>query len=422
MFRGFIKFFTDGYLLKRYFAILVGLIIFRLLATVPVPGIDSSTVATLLSSNHFLGVFNIFSGGGLSNFSIVMLGVFPYITVSIVGQLLTVVFPQLHSLYHEEGEIGRKKFNQWTRVATVPVALLNSIGILFYFQAQQVIPQLALADFATTVIIVVAGALLLMWVGELITEFGIGNGISLIVFAGIVVSLPVVLQQAVSSYTSELLPIYIGGGVGAFILIAVAVWMNEADRPVPVTYSRYGVGYGAGERRVETYIPIKINPAGVLPIIFSLTVGAFLQFVFRWLSEKGWFISEYTQYAHEFLANGYYYAIVVGLLTLFFTYFHAPIVFNTKKIAENLSKQGAFVPGLRPGEETIKHFDTVLNRILFYAAIFLVFIAIIPYIITGSTAGTFLFSIGGTGILIVVSVVLDIYRKTSARITTLLEQ
>ena len=415
-------FFTDKVLLKRFFFVLLGLLAFRLLASIPVPQIETSTLSSLLAQNQLLGVFNIFSGGGLSNVSVAMLGVFPYITVSIVVQLLTVVSARIHSLYHEEGEIGRRKITYWTRVVTAPVAAINAVGLLYFLQVQGVVPNLSTVDFVVSVLLVVAGSMLTMWIGELITEFGIGNGISFIVFAGIVVNIPLLVTQAISGYTSQAVVSYVFAAIGIVVGFLIAVWMNEADRPVPVTYARYGIGQSDSQRRVDTYIPIKVNPVGVLSIIFALTISAFFQYFGRIISGSSveW-ISSVGNFLSEILANGYYYGIVAGLLTLFFTYFHAPIVFNTKKIADNIQKQGAFVPGLRPGEDTKEYFDVILKRVIFYSAIFLTIIAALPFLLTGSTSGTFLFAIGGTGALIVVSVVLDVYRKTSSRVNELIE-
>ena len=419
MFKGLKAFFTDTVLLKKYAAVIIGLAIFRFIASIPLPQIDESTISALLYQNQLLGAFNMFSGGGLSNFSIAMLGVFPYITVSIVVQLLTVVSTKIHSLYHEEGEIGRKKIGQWTRIVTVPVATLNAIGILYYLQSQGAITNLPVPDFALSVLFIVAGTMLTMWIGELITEFGIGNGVSFIIFAGIVVNIPTLMTQLVTTYSPSLITSYLLGALGITLGFMVAVWMNEADRPIPVTYARYGIGYGSGERRAKTYIPIKVNPVGVLSIIFALTVMAFFQFGFTFLGnlESGGVIQSIGAYVSELLSNGFYYAIPVALLTLFFTYFHAPIVFNTKKIAENLQNQGAFVPGVRPGEDTEAYFTKVLKRIIFYAAVFLLAIAALPYMITGSTAGTFIFAISGTGALIIVHIILDVYRRTKERIS-----
>ena len=419
MFKGIKAFFTDTVLLKKYAAVIIGLIVFRLTASIPIPQIDESTISALLYQNQLLGAFNVFSGGGLSNFSIAMLGVFPYITVSIVVQLLTVVSTKVQSLYHEEGEIGRKKIGQWTRIVTVPVATLNAIGILYYLQSQGAMTSLSIPNFALSVLFIVTGTILSMWIGELITEFGIGNGISFIIFAGIVINIPTLMTQLVTTYSPSLITSYILGALGIVIGFMIAVWMNEADRPIPITYARYGIGYGSGERRAKTYIPIKVNPVGVLSIIFALTVMAFFQYGFTFLGglEGGGMLQSIGGYVSEFLTNGFYYAIPVALLTLFFTYFHAPIVFNTKKIAENLQNQGAFIPGVRPGEDTETYFTKTLKRIIFYAAVFLVAVAAVPYLITGSTAGTFIFAISGTGALIIVHIILDAYRKTKERLS-----
>ena len=410
-------FFSDPLLLKKFAAVAIGLVLFRILTSIPLPFIDEAIVGSLLHQNQLLGVFNVFSGGGLSNFSIAMLGVFPYITVSIVVQLLTIVFPRVHSLYHEEGEIGRKKITQWTRMATVPVATVNAIGILTYFHAQQIIPALSSLEFVLSVLFIVTGSMLAMWIGELMTEFGIGNGISFIVFAGIVVNIPTLITQASLTFSTALILPYILGAIGIFVGILFAVWMNEADRPVPITYARHSVGHSASNRRVETYIPMKVNPVGVLSIIFALVVVAFFQYIFRSLStvDIAW-ASDIGLAVSGLFANGYWYAFFIALCTFFFTYFHAPIVLNVQKMADNIQQQGAFIPGVRPGESTVRYFSTVLRRIIWYAAVFLTIVAALPFVITGSTAGTFLFTVGGTGALIIVSVVLDVYRKTTARI------
>ena len=414
-------FFTDLFLLKKFFAVIFGLIVFRLIAAIPVPQIDISTISSLLSQNQILGVFNLFSGGGLSNISIAMLGVFPYITVSIIVQLLTAVVPQIHSLYHEQGEIGRRKITYWTRIATVPAAALNASGLLYYLKVQGVIFTATHTEFAIAVLFVVVGSMLSMWIGELITEFGIGNGISFIVFAGIVVNIPLLTTQAFETFSTENIVVYVAIGIAAIIGVIVAVWMNEADRPVPMTYARYGTT-GTDTRRVSTYIPIKVNPVGVLPIIFSLTLLAAMQYVFSFLSTfSNPVINEIGIVVSGFLANGYYYAIPAALLTFFFTYFHAPLVLNTEKIADNIQKQGAFIPGVRPGDDTVEYFSTVLIRVLFYAAVFLAAIVSIPFLVTGSVTGTFLFAIGGSGLLIIVSVLLDVYRKTASRLHDLEE-
>ncbi len=410
-------FFTDKSLLIRFLVLILGLMFFRFLAAVPVPQVDVSLLTTIISQNQFLGVFNIFSGGGLENFSIVMLGVIPYITVSIIVTVLTSVSTSLNSLYNEQGEIGRKKVNRWVRIITVPVAAINAIGLLLYFQTQQLIPSTSLADFVSMVVLIVTGTMIALWIGELITEFGIGNGISLIIFGGIVVNIPNIINQIFISFTESLLPLYIIGSIGVLIFISIAVWVNEGYRPIPASYARYGA---MGSKQSNTYLPIKVNAAGVLPIIFSLSLIAFFQFLFRFFESTsvGW-LSVVGTNVSNFLANGYLYSIPAAILTFYLTFFTVPLVFNTKKVSTNLEKGGAFVPGLRPGEETKNHFDQVLSRITFYAAVFLSFVAVLPFLLTGSAAGTFTFAIFGTGLLIVVSVVLDVYKKTKSRIEDL---
>ena len=227
------KIFTDPALFAKLSFLIFGLILFRILAAVPVPGVDTGVLGALLQENQLLSVFNIFSGGGLANFSIVLVGIFPYITVAIILQLLTVAVPKIHALYHEEGEIGRRKIAQWTRVATVPVALINSAGILFYFTSQGILPDISTFEFVTNIIIITAGTMLLMWIGELISEFGIGNGISFIVFAGIITSVPPLIQTVSLNFSPDVIPQFIVGAVGLTVLLAIVIWMNEADRPVP---------------------------------------------------------------------------------------------------------------------------------------------------------------------------------------------
>ena len=257
-----------------------------------------------------------------------------------------------------------------------------------------------------------------MWIGELMTEFAIGNGTSMIVFAGIVANIPTLLNQLVINELPLLTIAYIVTGLIA--IICVTVWVTEADRPIPATYARFGISDTDSNKRVDTYIPIKINPVGVISIIFALTLTSFLQFIARYMSAfPSGIIHTIGQAVNNFLSVGTYYAIPIILLTIFFTYFYAPIVFNTKKIADNLQKQGAFVPSLRPGEETIKYFDAVLMRVIFYSAIFLAFIGALPYLLRGTESQALLLSVGGTSLLIVVSVVVDLYKKINARISVI---
>ncbi|MDD9868182.1 MAG: preprotein translocase subunit SecY [Candidatus Campbellbacteria bacterium] len=410
---------TDKILVRRIGFILFGLICFRLLASIPVPGVDTNVLSALLEQNQFLGIFNIFSGGGLENFSIALLGVFPYITVAIVAQLLTSVIPRLHELYHEEGEIGRKKMGQYIRVASVPIAAANAFGLLTYFQTTGVLPELDWFVMLVNVSVMTAGAVLLMWVGELMTEFGIGNGISMIVFAGIVVNIPTLIGQAVFAFETADIPLYVGIILGIFVLFYIVVLVNEAARPVPVTYARFERSGTTQASRTSTYLPLKVNPVGVLPSIFALTIVAFVRFLSGTLSNSSnEIVSTAAQATHTFLANNYYFAIPVFILVIFFTYFYTPIVLNTKKMSENLQKQGAFVPGIRPGGETKEYMDTIIIRILGVGALFLGVVTASPFLIQGGVTQTALFAIGGTSVLITVSVILDIHRKIQAHLVT----
>lgn len=407
----------DKLIMRRFFFVLAGLFLFRALASIPTPGVDISVLQALLQDNDFLGIFNLFSGGGLENFSIAMLGVFPYITVAIVMQLLTSVIPQLHDMYHEEGEIGRKKFTQYTRVLSAPVAALNAFGLLIFFQSQLVIPEFDTLTLITNVAVISAGAVLLMWIGELITEYGIGNGVSLIVFGGIVVNIPTFLGQAYFSYTTALLPIYIAILAVVLVLVWTAVHFQEAERPIPITYARADSGTS---QRVSTYLPLKPNPTGVLPIIFGLTVIAFFSFLFTRLARLDGTIGAIGTELEVFLSTNYWYALTGFLLVVFFAYFYTPIVVNTDRMSRNLQQSGAFIPGIRPGAETKEKIDTILVRIIFFGALFLGIITAIPLLAQDSIAagGGGLLAIGGSAILIVVSVVLDIYKKTKAHIST----
>ena len=407
--------FKDSTLMSKILALILGLIVFRLLASIPVPAIDPIALRATLDGSHILSIFNLFSGGGLYNVSIVMLGVFPYITVAIVMQLMTAVSTKLNSLYNEEGEIGRKKFMQYTRVFSVPVALLNAASFLYLFQTQGIIVnELSTFAFFMNVVTIATGSMLLIWIGELVTEFGIGNGISLIVFAGIVVSIPRLLLQANLTATPADIILYIVIGIAVFIAVAAAIWMNEAYRPIPISYARHGLGTTTSGR-AETYYPLKINPAGVLPIIFSLAILAFIQYMatFAAASSKVWLVT-----AGEFISSsfqvGIYYAIPATILIFMFTYFHTPLVLNTDKLATNLQKQGAFVPGLRPGEATQAYFKQTLFRLIFISAVFLALITVIPFIAGGTN--NFGYVIGGSGIIIIVSVILDIINKIKAHL------
>jgi len=408
--------FHDPTLRKRIVFVFAALILFRILAVIPIPSIDTVRLAEFFSNNQFFGLLNIFSGGGLANLSIVMLGVAPYITASIIMQLMTVMSPRLKALYHEEGEAGRKKFIQYSRLLTVPLAVVQAFGLLTLLSRQGVLENLTLFEQVVNIIVVTAGSVLLMWVGELISEFGIGNGVSIIIFAGIVASLPTILQQLIFTYDVAQIPLYIGFLIAALVIVAGVVFITEAERPIPVTYAKRIRGqkvYGG----VSTYLPLRLNQAGVIPIIFALSILLFPQMVVNFLAQvENDIVSSISNILLAILQNPVVYSLVYFILVFFFTYFYTAVTFDPESISSNLQKSGAFIPGVRPGRTTALYIAKILNRITFVGALFLGFIAVLPLIMQGAT-NIAAFAIGGTSLLIVVSVVLDLLKKIDAQIS-----
>lgn len=416
-FRTIQKALKDPQIKKRILFVVFALFAFRALAAIPIPAIDQSSLGLLLSDNQFLGLLNLFSGGGLSSLSIIMLGVGPYITASIGMQLLTTVVPQLKSMYHEEGEAGRRRFSQISRLITVPLALMQGAGFLYFLQQQGLIGALSPMEIAFNTVIVAAGSVLIMWIGELITEFGIGNGVSLIIFAGIVASLPATVQQLLFTYDPSQLPVYIAFALAAVAIVAGVVAISEAERPVPITHSSQARGGASTGGRISTYLPLKVNQAGVMPIIFALSILLFPQMIFGFLSGvDNAAIANFGTQAAILFQNGIFYSIFYFVLVFLFTYFYTAITFDPESTAENLQKSGAYVPGVRPGEATERYIGNVLARITFIGALFLGIIAVLPLIMQAITGNPSL-AIGGTALLIVVSVVLDLVKKIDAQVS-----
>jgi preprotein translocase subunit SecY len=395
--------------------ILGALIIFRLLASIPIPGVDVEVLDSFFSNNQFLGLLNIFSGGGLANLSIVMLGVGPFITASIIMQLMTVMSPKLKSLYTEEGEAGRAKFTQYSRMLTLPLAILQGFGFLTLLQSQGVITGLSSFDFIVNVILVVTGSVLLMWIGELVTEYGVGNGVSIIIFAGIVASLPTTVSRLLFDFDSNQLPLYLGFAVVAFGIIYAVVVMTEAERPVPITYakqSRGGTTYGSS----QSYLPMRLNQAGVIPIIFALSIILFPQMVLNILSAFNlpW-VGQASEVVENFFNNQWAYGGVYFFLVVVFTFFYTAVTFDPDSVSKNLQRSGGFIPGIRPGAHTAEYLGALVTRLTLVGAGFLGLVAVLPVgmqIITGITA----LAIGGTAVLIVVSVVLDLIRRLDSQV------
>ncbi len=408
--------FRDKGLRKRILFVVLALVVFRLLTTIPIPGIDTAQLATLFESSQFLGLLNIFSGGGLSNLSIVMLGIGPYITASIIMQLLTIMSPKMKAMYQEEGEAGRAKFAQYSRRLALPLSLIQAFSFIVIFQRQGILPELDTVGLLLNVLIITAGSMLLMWIGELITEFGMGNGTSIIIFAGIVASLPKAVSGAIAAYDPSQLPIYLGIFVLALIVIYSVVLVTEAERPIPVTYAKQVRGmkvYGG----VSTYLPLRLNQAGVIPIIFALSILLFPQMIFNFLSTStNATLLHISQVGTSILNNHLIYNIGYFLLVFVFTYFYTAVTFDPTMISENLQKSGAFIPGVRPGLPTAEHLSRIVTRITLVGALFLGTIAVLPLILR-SVSGITTLAIGGTGLLIVVSVVLDIVKKLDAQVS-----
>src|SRR3989344_1359668 len=408
--------FGDALLRRRIFFALGILAISRLFAIIPIPGIDTSRLQSLFASSEFLNLLNIFSGGGLSNLSIVMLGVGPYITASIIMQLLTVMVPKLKALYQEEGEAGRHRFAQYSRFLTVPLAIIQSYAFIKLLQGQNILPAVSFNILLVDIAVIVAGSVLLMWLGELITEFGIGNGISLIIFAGIVSQLPSSIGQLIFTFDVTQLPIYVTGLAVALLVIFGVVVVTEAERPIPVTYAKQVRGnsvYGG----LSTYLPLRVNQAGVIPIIFALSILLFPQMILQFLAQSTvTFVVTFSNFVLSILANTWFYTSAYFVLVVLFTYFYTAVTFDPDSIATNLQKSGAFIPGVRPGDATSEYISRVLTRLTLVGALFLGVSAILPLILRSLT-GIQALAIGGTALLIVVSVVIDLMKKIDAQVS-----
>jgi len=408
--------FGDPEIRFRILFLVGALVLFRILAAVPIPGVDHAALASFFSSNQFFGLLNIFSGGGLSKLSIVMLGVGPYITASIIMQLGTIIFPQVKQAYFEEGEAGRAKFIEWSRILSIPVAILQSIGFLLLLQSQGVIANLGMIGFVTNVALVAAGSMLLMWIGELITEFGIGNGVSLIILAGIVARVPSSISQTIFAATAANIPTYVAFLALALIMIYAVVVVSDAERSIPIAYAR-AVRGAAMSQGAATYLPIRLLQAGVIPIIFALSLLLLPQMGLSMLGAVHISFAAHaaTWYA-AFLSNPWKYGAVYFILVVLFTYFYTAVTFEPHRVAENLQKTGAFVPGVRPGRETEEYIGNIVNRVTLPGACFLGLIAVAPSIIQGLTGVTTLV-LGGTALLIAVQVALDLAQKIDAQVS-----
>jgi preprotein translocase subunit SecY len=401
---------------RKILLVVLWLAIFRLMAAIPIPGIDPIRLREFLSSNQLFGFLNIFSGGGLHNLSIIMLGVGPYITATIIMQLLTIIFPNLKKAYYEEGAEGRAKFNRLARYLTVPLACLQGYGFLNLLISQKILEPLTLTGLVSNVAVIAAGSVFLMWIGEIISEYKIGNGISLLIFAGIVSGIPQAVGSAFLNYNPAMLPTYIAFIIIAAIVIAGVVLINEGERKLPVSYAKQvrGMKLFGG---FSTYLPLKVNQAGVIPIIFAISFFLFPQFIAQAISVAFPQLSlKLNEIVNNFFNNILIHSILYFGLVFVFTYFYTAITFDPQEISKNLQRSGGFIPGVRPGPPTAEVISKAVKRTTLFGAIFLGFIAILPNFVQMVT-GVQALTIGGTALLIVVSVALEIMKQIESQLT-----
>jgi len=412
----FLKLFKIADLRNKILFILAVFVIFRLFAAIPIPGIDTSRLKEFFENNQLFSLINIFTGGGLDSLSIMMLGVGPYITGSIVMQLLTYIFPQLEQMYKYEGEAGRQRFNQYSRLLTVPMAILQGYGFLILLTRQNVIDSLTSFEWFAAISVVTAGTLFLMWLGELISEKNLGNGISLLIFAGILSGTLTSIRQSIFTYDPSQLTTYIGFVVIAIVVVAGVVYITEAQRNIPINYARRVRGSKV-MGGVSSYLPMRVNSAGVMPIIFALSILLFPGMVANFFSTSNVeIISRIANFFNDFLQNQIVYGLLYFVLVVLFTYFYTAVTFDPKSISENVQKQGGYIPGIRPGPPTAQFLTHLLNRVTLVGAMFLGIIAILPQIVRGFT-GITTFTVGGTSILIVVSVALEFMKAVDAQLS-----
>ncbi|MEK7158740.1 MAG: preprotein translocase subunit SecY [Patescibacteria group bacterium] len=405
---------------KNLLYVLLMLVLFRIAANIPIPGVNVGNLERFFQGNQAFGLLNIFSGGALENFSIVLLGVGPYITASIIFQLLGMIVPQLEEMQKEGGEAGRRKINQYTRLLTVPIALMQSYATLTFLQrAGQgvILGTLPPFDLVTALITITGGTVLLMWIGELITERSVGNGISLLIFAGIISGIPTAIQQASATFDSSQLFDLIAFIVIALLTIAGVVFMTEGQRNIPVSYARQTRGttaFGA----LQTYLPLRVNQAGVIPIIFAVSLVLFPSLVAQFLvgSSITW-LAGIANVVLDLFNNQLFYGVFYFILVVAFSYFYTAVVFHPDQIAENLQKRGGFIPGIRPGRPTVEYLTRTSFRILLAGSLFLGVIAVMPIAVKEILGlGGQNLVVGGTSLLIVVSVVTESLKQIESQL------
>jgi len=401
---------------KNILFVLFMLAIFRFAAHIPIPGVDVVALKEFFGSNQILGLLNMFSGGGMENFSIVMMGVAPYITASIIFQLLAMIIPAMEEMQKEES--GRQKINMYTRYLTVPLAIMQSYAMISLLRNSsfQILGDISTINLASMIITITAGTVFLMWIGELISEKNVGNGISIMIFAGIIAGLPSAVQQIAVTFDSSQLFTVLGFVAIALVTVVGVVIITEGQRNIPVSYAKQVRGnrvYGG----TNTHLPLRVNMAGVIPIIFAVSVVMFPPMIAQFFAQaKSAWITNSAQWVIATFNNQLVYGILYFVLVFAFTYFYTEVIFHPERIAENLQKQGAFIPGIRPGKHTEEYLAKTTYKVIFVGALFLSLIAILPLIMRYFT-GIQALAIGGTSLLIVVAVVIEIVKQVESQLT-----
>ncbi|MEI7741036.1 MAG: preprotein translocase subunit SecY [bacterium] len=408
--------------LRKSVLFVVGVLaFFRVIAHIPIPGVDATVLRQFFEQNQVLGLLNIFSGGTIAQFSVVALGVAPYITASIIFQLLGMIFPALDEL-QKEGEFGKQKINRWTRWLTIPLSLLQSYGLIALLKSSG--PLAARGEVLSTPLEMVlamttmtAGTVFLMWLGELISEKKIGNGMSLIIFAGIIASMPVSLTQFLVTFDRSQLFTAILFVAIALLMVVGVVMINEAQRNIPIAHARQATQYSSVPG-FSNHLPLRVNMAGVIPIIFAISVMLFPPMIARFFfNVRSIWLSDIAHWVVSIFNNQIFYSVAYFLLVFFFTFFYTSIVFQPEKIAENLQKQSAFIPGIRPGKPTAEYISQVTSRILLAGGLFLAVIAVLPHVLQQYSNSTQI-AVGGTSFLIVVSVIIETVKQVESQLKT----
>lgn len=397
--------------------VLAMLVVFRVAAHIPVPGVNPENLGKFFGQNAILGMLDVFSGGAMENFSVVALGVGPYITASIIFQLLAMIVPKIEEI-QKDGEAGQQRINQWTRLLTVPLAMLQgwSMISLLHSSKMNIIGQLSVMETLGLVLTMTAGTVFLMWIGELISERKIGNGVSLLIAAGILTRMPRIIQQTAVTFEVSQILILLAFAAIAVLTVAGVVFITEGQRNIPVVYAKRQRGtHMAGG--METFLPLRVNMAGVIPIIFAISILMLPQMLSQFfVNAKTVWLAHAAQKTIAFMQDNLVHGIFYFVLVFTFTYFYTAVVFHPDRVAENLQKQGGFVPGVRPGHPTSDYLMRVVNRIIPAGALFLAIIAVLPLLLQQMTSSQSM-TIGGTGLLIIVSVIIETVKQINSQVT-----